>query len=89
MIIGHQQLKSSFAESRKQLAPIKDATHYNLRTSEPLKLLKGVWYHSYKQVWQAALIQSSKWNALNKGVIVPIADVCYNPARFKLNLNRV
>lgn len=82
MIKGHQHTNGSFVESRKQLAPMQDATHLNLRNNEPLKLLKGVWYHSYKQVWQAALIQSSKWVLLDKGVIVPIVDVCYNPSRY-------
>lgn len=84
-IIGHAHTNVAFASARNQKANMHQATHLNLEKNEGLLLRKGVWYHSYKHLWQACLVQSIKWELLDKGVIVPIINVCYNPARTKLD----
>ena len=50
-------------------------THERVKDELPLRLFKGVWYYSLEEVWQAALMQSSKWQALSDGVIIEINEI--------------
>tara|TARA_R110000851_G_scaffold247107_1_gene399625 strand:- start:217 stop:474 length:258 start_codon:yes stop_codon:yes gene_type:complete len=50
-------------------------THERVKDKLPLKLYKGVWYYSLAEVWNVALIQTSKWEQLGNGQIIEINEI--------------